>query len=162
MQSLLEHKCDLAVLFSPNLMPGITSIEVDQSELVMVYTKDSLPGNPTTLALCQLVDFEFIDISDSGPLGVLLWNRMMEENISFASKIKVQTYFIAVRLVAQGGGICVVDKYTAQGNLSDNLVMASFDPPLHFSINLLHLENRPLSKLACAFSTCLTDAISSC
>lgn len=160
MQALLEHKCDLAVLFSPKTMPGVTSITFDQSELVIVYPKDSVPDNPRKLALNQLEGFEFIDISDSGPLGVLMFNRMMEENITLTSKIKVQTYFIAARLVAQGVGICVVDKFTAQGNIDDNMVMASFDPPLEFNISILHLDNRPLSNLATAFLPCLKQAIS--
>lgn len=160
LQTLLEHKCDLAVLFSPKTMPGVTSTIFDESELVIVYPKDTIAGNPAKLSLNTLSDFEFIDISDSGPLGTLMFNRMMEENIHFKSKIKVQTYFIAARLVAQGVGICVVDKHTAQGNLSQNTVMASFDPPLLFNINILHLENRPLSNLATAFIPSLNHAIS--
>ena len=160
MQALLEHKCDLAILFSPNLMPGVTSIEFAQSELVIVYSKTSFPDCPSKLTLNQLQDFEYIDISESGPLGDLLWTRMMKENITLESLIKVQTYFIAARLVAQGAGICIVDKFTAQGNLSDNIAMASFDPPLHFSVNALHLENRNLSKVTEEFIPFLDKEIS--
>ncbi|MFT4927351.1 MAG: DNA-binding transcriptional LysR family regulator, partial [Phenylobacterium sp.] len=148
MQALLEHKCDLAILFSPSPMPGVISTELAQAEMKIVYPKDSIPGNPQQLTLSQISQFEFIDISDSGPLGVLLWTRIMEEDVNLSSTLKVQTYFIATRLVAQGTGVCVVDQYTAQGNLSDNIAMASFDPPLHFSIHALHLENRGLSKVA--------------
>lgn len=151
MQTLLEHKCDLAILFSPNVLPGLTSIAFAQSELVIVYPKQYFPDQPANLTLSQLQSFEFIDISDSGPLGDLLWTRMMEEDIKLDSTIKVQTYFIAARLVAQGIGVCIVDKYTAQGNMTDNMAMASFEPPLRFSVNALHLENRSLSKVTDAF-----------
>ena len=147
MQTLLEHKCDLAILFSPNIMPGITSVKFTQSELVIVYPKEYFPSTPEKLTLSQLTEFEFIDIGDSGPLGDLLWQRMMEENVSLDSKIKVQTYFIAARLVAQGMGICIVDRYTAQGNLSNNMAIAPFDPPLHFSVNGLHLESKSMPKV---------------
>lgn len=162
MQALLEHKCDLAILFAPGAMPGVVSTELARAELMIVYPKDSLPGNPKRLTLSQLVQFEFIDISDSGPLGALLWTRMMEEDITLQSTIKVETYFIATRLVAEGAGVCVVDQYTAQGNLSDNMAMASFDPPLYFPINVLSLENRRLSKLAETFVNSLNNVISSC
>lgn len=160
MQALLEHKCDLAILFAPNLMPGITSMTLAQSELVIVYPKSSFPDCPEQLSLSQLSDFEYIDISDSGPLGDLLWSRMMKDNIKLETLIKVQTYFIAARLVAKGAGICVVDRFTAEGNLSDNIAIASFDPPLNFSVDVLYLENRNLSKVTEEFLPYLKDEFS--
>ncbi len=54
----------------------------------------------------------------------------------------------------------MVDKFTAQGNLTDNIAMASFDPPLNFSLNVLHLENRNLSKVTEEFIPFLVQEIS--
>jgi len=159
LQALLEHKCDIAILFSPSVMPSVKSIELAQSELVIVYPKTTFPELPEQLTLNDLVDLEFIDISDSGPLGNLLWGRMMEEHVVLNSTIKVQTYFIAARLVTQGAGICIVDKYTALGNLSDNVAIASFNPPLNFTVNALHLENSALSKASVSFLDKLTTCI---
>ncbi|ASP48589.1 LysR family transcriptional regulator [Cognaticolwellia beringensis] len=147
MQSLLEHKCDLAILFCPKDRPNITNIELCQTELVVVYPKAKFPDCPKKLTLKELEKFEFIDINDSGPLGDLLWSRMMEENVFPKSSIKVQTYYIATKLVEQGAGLCVVDKHTAQSAMSDNISIASFDPPLNFTINALHLDNNGLSRV---------------
>jgi len=160
MQTLLEHKCDLAILFAPNIMPGVTSIELAQSELVIVYPKVSFPDCPKELTLNQLKEFEYIDIGDSGPLADLLWTRMMKDNISLEALIKVQTYFIAARLVAQGVGVCVVDRFTAEGNLSDNTAIASFNPPLTFPVKALYLENKCLSKVSQEFLSYLTTEFS--
>jgi len=159
MQTLLEHKCDLAVLFSPKTLPGLTSVALAQSELVIVYPKDKFPHCPTKLTLSEVCDFEFIDISDSGPLADMLWARIMEEDINFKSKIKVQTYFIAARLVARGVGVCVVDRFTAEGNLNDNVAIASFEPALTFNINAVHLENRKNSKVIDEFTPYLTQGL---
>jgi len=160
MQVLLEHKCDLAVLFSPSKMPGINTIELAQSELVIVYPKEKFPEQPEKLTLNDLANHEFIDIGDSGPLGDILWTRMLEDNLTLNAVIKVQTYFIAARLVAQGIGICIVDKYTAQGNLTDETAIASFDPPLTFSVNAIHLDNKVLSKVTEEFIPFLNTEIS--
>ena len=97
---LLEHKCDLAILFSPNVIPGVPSIEFFQTELVIVYPKASFPDCPDKLTLSQLQDFECLDISESGLLDDLLWMRLMNDNIALESPFKVQSYFIAARLVA--------------------------------------------------------------
>ncbi len=160
MQTLLEHKCDLAILFSPSAMPGLTSIELAQSELVIVYPKENFPGSPKELTLKQLKEFEYIDIGDSGPLADLLWTRMKQDNISLEALIKVQTYFIAARLVAQGVGICVVDRFTAEGNLSDNTAIASFNPALTFPVKALYLEDKRLSKVSQEFLSYLTTELS--
>ncbi|MBB1384738.1 LysR family transcriptional regulator [Pseudoalteromonas sp. SG45-5] len=160
-QSLLEYKSDLAILFSPHTMPGITAIPLTTSELVIVYPKNKFPDCPTKLTLTEICDSEFIDISDSGPLAEMLWARALEEDINFEpSSIKVQTYFIAVRLVTRGLGVCVVDRYTAEGNLSDNIAIASFDPPLAFNISAIHLDTLTKSKLIDEFIPYLIRGIS--
>ena len=85
---------------------------------------------------------------------------MLEENVPFHSTIKVQTYFIAARMVAKGAGICVVDKYTALGNLHDDIAFASFEPKLSFNVSVLHLDNRRISRAAQDFIPYLTSEIS--
>ncbi|WP_286272444.1 LysR family transcriptional regulator [Thalassotalea hakodatensis] len=147
-KALFEHKCDFAMLFSPPSLAGITSMKCASSELVVMYPKTLFPNCPSALSLSQLAEHTFIDISDSGPLGDLLWKRIMEENVTLQSTIKVHTYFIAARMVAKGTGVCVVDKYTAMGNMSDEIGYASFEPQLSFNVSLLHLEGRSLSRVA--------------
>lgn len=155
MQSLLEHKCDLAILFSPPQMRGIRSIAMATSELVIVYPKSMFPDCPEQLSIQQLRDYEYIDISNSGPLAELLCDRMINENVELASFIKVQTYFVAIRLVAKGAGICIVDRFTAEGNSTKNTAIASLDPPLTFTVNALYLEERNLSKVTMDFIACI-------
>ncbi|MEO9946652.1 LysR family transcriptional regulator [Paraglaciecola sp.] len=160
MQSLVEYKCDLGILFSPSTMPSIVTTPLAQSELVIVYPKQAFPDCPDKLSLADVSHMEFIDIRDSGPLGEMFLARILEEDIEFKSSINVQTYFIAVRLVAQGLGVCVVDRSTAQGNLSDNIAIASFDPPLTFDIKAVHLESQNKTKLIDEFLPYLLQGIS--
>jgi len=125
----------------------------------LIYPKKLFPHCPEKLKLSDVESYEFIDIANSGPLGDLAWKRIIEEKVLLESKIKVSTYFIAARLVAQGLGICVVDKFTAMGNLTEDTAFASFDPPLEFSIKGLHLENKGLPKVAEEFIPYLREAI---
>jgi DNA-binding transcriptional LysR family regulator len=113
------------------------------------------PDCPEQLSIQQLRDYEYIDISNSGPLAELLCDRMINENVELASFIKVQTYFVAIRLVAKGAGICIVDRFTAEGNSTKNTAIASLDPPLTFTVNALYLEERNLSKVTMDFIACI-------
>ncbi|TMO68899.1 LysR family transcriptional regulator [Pseudoalteromonas aurantia] len=160
LQTLLERKCDLACLFSPDIRPGLSSITLTDSELMIVYPKSMFEDEPDVMSLEQLIGKPFIDIADSGPLGDLLWARLMEENVSLSSTIRVQTYFFAVRLVAQGVGLCVVDKFTALGNMDDTMGMASFDPPLTFNVDAVYLENHTISNVARQFIDLLSSTLS--
>ncbi len=159
MQALLEHKCDFAVVFSPSNLAGVTDHDCAQSELVVMYPKSLFPHLPEELTLADLEDFPFIDIGDSGPLGDLLWTRMMEENVQLQSRIKVQTYFIAARMVAKGAGVCVVDKYTALGNINEDIAFASFQPNIDFKVSMLHLDGRSLSVAASDFMNYFSEKI---
>lgn len=159
MQSLVEHKCDFALLYSPKDMAGVAASKCADSELVVMYPKVWFEQNPAQLTLNDLAGREFIDISDSGPLADMLWTRILEENIQFSSHMKVQTYFIAARMVTKGLGFCVVDKSTAIANSSDEIGIASFAPKLDFDINLLHLENRAIPKVVEEFIPYIKDAI---
>ena len=160
-QALMEHKCDLAVLFAPEDMPGVKAIDLTTSELVIVYPKKLFPHCPDKLKLSEVADVEFIDITSSGPLGDIAWKRLLEEKVAPKSLIKVQTYFIAARLVAQGLGICIVDKFTAENNLTDDIAIASFDPLLNVSIKGLHLENKGLPKVVQEYIPYLTEVFAS-
>ncbi|GGW81544.1 LysR family transcriptional regulator [Alteromonas halophila] len=161
MQSLIEHKCDFAMLYSPKEMPGVESSKCADSELVFMYNKHWFDEARTSLQMSDLEDKEFIDIADSGPLADMLWTRMMKEGVRFSSEVKVQTYFIAARMVAKGIGFCVVDRHTAESNLCGDVAIASFEPKLTFDVCLLHLANKGIPKVAEAFIPYLKDTIAS-
>jgi len=144
--ALVEHKCDLAVMFAPESMPGVASISFGQGEFVIMYPKKFFPDLPTKLPLKALADFDLIGIGESGKLDHLVINRFLEEKVEVKSTIQAQTLFIAARVAAENNAICIVDEFTARGNLTSDTAIASFEPPLTFPIKGLYLEKNPLSK----------------
>ena len=150
-QALLEHKIDFALMFSPPPLPGVTQQTICESQLVMMYPIDLFSHRPTSITLDQLESHEVIGIWDSGPLGDLIWSRLAEDDIAVNTNIKVQTYFLAARLVAQEMGVCVIDQYTAQGNMSDNVAIATIEPALNFNLKALYIEDKALSLTAVDF-----------
>jgi len=159
MQSLLEHKCDLAILFEPKSRSNVKNIQLSRSELVVVYPKAWFSEKLGKMTLKTLDSYEFIDIIDSGPLGDLLWARMLKEDVFPKSTINVETYYIAAKLVEKGAGVCVVDRHTAKSILSEDIGIASFEPPLTFSIDVLHLDDSGLPKVVKDFLPFLKEHI---
>ncbi|MGB0834636.1 MAG: LysR family transcriptional regulator [Psychrobium sp.] len=156
-QALLEHKIDFALMFSPPPLSGVTAQSICQSELVMMYPQSFYPHQPASINLSEIAGYQVIGIWDSGPLGDLLWNRLSEDDIEVNADIKVQTYFIAARLAAQGMGVCIIDEFTAQGNLCHDVAIAKIEPALKFNLKALHLENKTLSHVANDFLNLINE-----
>lgn len=151
LQSLMEHKCDVAILYGSPSLPSVHEKNLGKSELVICYPNALFEKQPTTLSLSALANQELIGIWDSGPLGQLVWERLITHDIPIKSTYQVDTYYIATKLVDNNLGCCTVDKYTAYGNKTDNFSIASFTPPIEFDIKALHLESRPLSRVCSTF-----------
>jgi DNA-binding transcriptional LysR family regulator len=143
---LNRHQSELAIMFAPDNLAGVNEIDFGEGNLVVVYSKKHLKSCPTNVDLEDLVDYPLIGIWESGPLANIVSQKLREKGLAFESPIRVHTYFIAVSLVKYGAGICIVDEFTARGQLSDELGIASISGDLNFPIKGLYLENKPLSQ----------------
>jgi DNA-binding transcriptional LysR family regulator len=151
LQSLMEHKCDVAILYASPSLPSVSEISLGKSEMVVCYPNAMFSEQPQTLNLSALADQELIGIWDSGPLGALVWERLIANDIQVNSTYQVDTYYIATKLVDNNLGCCTVDCFTAYGNQTANFSIASLSPPIEFDIKALHLESRPLSRICSTF-----------
>jgi DNA-binding transcriptional LysR family regulator len=151
LQSLMEHKCDVAILYASPSLPSVSEISLGKSEMVVCYPNAMFSEQPQTLNLSALADQELIGIWDSGPLGALVWERLIANDIQVNSTYQVDTYYIATKLVDNNLGCCTVDRFTAYGNQTANFSIASLSPPIEFDIKALHLESRPLSRICSTF-----------
>lgn len=147
MQALIEHRCDLALLFSSPKMPGVSEVELGQSEMVAMYPKEEFPHSPEEITFSELAEKDLIGIWESGPLGELLWNRFSELGVDVNDHVQVDTYFIAARLVGYGVGCCMIDSLTAAANKKENIGTASLSPKASISVKGLYLESQPLPKI---------------
>lgn len=148
---LLRHQSEIAILFSPDKFAGLSEIMFGTGKLVAVYSKKLMPHCPKQISLPEILEFPLISIWDSGPLADIVWQEMSNQELKPSSSIKVQTYFIAVSLVKYGAGICIVDEFTARGQVSEQIGIADLIGDFDFPIKALHLENKPLSKVAEGF-----------
>lgn len=157
---LQRHKSEFAVLFAPEKLSGVSEIEFAEGKLVAVYPKSMLPHCPAQLSLSELIQYPLISIRNSGPLADIIWQEVQVQNLNLSDAIKVQTYFIAVNLVKHGTGVCIVDEFTAKGQLSDEIGIAQLSEDLNFPIKGLFLENRPLSHATLEFIEVLKHQLS--
>jgi len=158
---LHKHQSDFAVLFSPDKFSGVVEKTLGYGTMVAVYSKKLLPHCPDILTPKELLQNPLVSIWNSGPLADIVWNNMTQQNLKPTSMIKVQTYFIAVSMVRYGAGICIVDEFTAKGQISEGIGIAKLKGIPDFPIKALHLESNPLSKVSKEFITQISKQLNS-
>jgi DNA-binding transcriptional LysR family regulator len=62
-------------------------------------------------------------------------------------------------LVRRGAGFAVVDEFTARASLSDDFDFRPLTGSASFSVYCIHLEDRPLSRIAREFLAVLKSAL---
>ena len=146
-QALLEHECDLAILFNSPKMSGVQEIQLGENEMAVMYPKKRFPDEPSEFTIEDLAQQELIGIWESGPLGELIWNKITQRGLEAKGSTQVDTYYIAASLVAKGVGCCAIDGITANANQTQDVGLASFKPPIKFHIKGLHLGAKPLPRI---------------
>lgn len=161
LESLLEQKSDVAILYASPPMPSVNEIYLATSEVVVCYPKQNFSVQPESMSLSTLADQNLIGIWDSGPIGEMVWEKFNGADEYCNNMLQVDTYYIAARLVDKNVGCCTVDRFTAEGNKTANVGIASIEPKMEFSVKALHLDSRPLSRICELFLTYLKQEMQS-
>ena len=149
--SVLEQNKDVGIAFSPLIQRGLGFITLGKGEFVCIYSGSEFDDFPDRIKISHISNFPMVDIENSGPLGAILSQMILESNISFSSTITAQTYFTALNLVALGGGVAIVDEFTARSRGVGNVKYKAFDPPINFSIQAIYKDTNPPSKVCLSF-----------
>ncbi len=99
------------------------------------------------IAVTDLPD-ELIGLPDSDPLGELIAGALEAADRHPVHRTVVQTYQIARLLVEAGGGLAVVDPFSAALPRTDALQRRALAPALPVRLYVLSASNAPLSHAA--------------
>ncbi len=159
--SLQQREKDLGFAFNGQSASGINFIELGTAEFVCIYSKGEFDVPSERIKLSDVSGHSLIGIDNSGPLGDLLNAVLLENTLTSASGLTVQTYFAARNLVAMGAGIAIVDEFTATSHGVGTVEFKGFDPPISISVQALHRASDPLPKIHRNFLAVLRQKIAS-
>jgi len=158
-RSLQERECDIAIAYDPPPHPRLSMTKLAEGELVVLYADASFDPGEGRLPLTALNGRDVIGVTAAGPLGDVFAVAARTAEIDYRESISVQTFFVAAALAQLEKGVTVVDEFTARHWASRGLAYRFVDPPLHFSLQCVFLEERPLPKLAQRFIETLRATI---
>lgn len=142
-ESVLLRELDLGFAFDALPHPGLVPLEVARGELMAIFPADHAGRGPAALA--ELAALPFIGLRDDEPLGMLLAAACQTAGVILPPAVEVQTYHIALSLVAQGVGCAVVDSFTAASAPPGRVVMRRLAPAIAFPVTCVRAAHRTLS-----------------
>lgn len=155
LRALNQSRIDLGLVFHPSNEAGIKVQTLAAAEFVVVTRRDTGLEEGRPLKLAELAGRPFISLSDRGPLGGVLTQHLKASGVEFTSRVRAETYQMAMAMVAHGGGATIIDEITARSCHYQQLQIAPIDPPLQFNVGLLSKEDQPLSLTTHRFIECL-------
>ncbi|KFD08749.1 LysR family transcriptional regulator [Rahnella aquatilis CIP 78.65 = ATCC 33071] len=130
-QDLLQYKMDFALAFGEQATQELVAESIYQANMVALLPKDSPVEGPVSLA--WLCENDLLMLQQQDPLGQVL-NRVLRENgLMPHSALYIKTYSVIADMVLAGGGVGVVDTFTARRYV-DQLKIVAVAEPLPFEV----------------------------
>jgi DNA-binding transcriptional LysR family regulator len=156
---LREQDKDIALAFSPEHEVGMHYKKIGQGEFVCIYSGNEFDHKPDKITLKDLENHPLISIENSGILANKIIQQIHNKGINVSPVITAQTYFMALNFVALGGGIAIVDEFTARSSGVKPVKYKPFNPPITFTVEAVHMEKKFPSKPCAEFLEYLKKTI---
>ena len=150
-KALYERTCDIAIAYDPPSHPRLKRRELDTAELMLMFRKSSMPETGDRIPLKWLDGQDMIGLTVGGPVGDLFNNELRRQGVVVHEVVSNQTFYVAAALTRYGAGMAVVDEFTARAGTDADILHRPFSPSIHYSIQCVHLEDRPPSKAVSQF-----------
>lgn len=155
-EGVLLRELDLGFAFDPPPHPGLTRTDVAQGTLVAIFP----PGHAGRgdCILPDLAALPFIGLRGADPLGIAFESACRAAEVTLSPAVEVQTYHVALSLVAQGVGAAVVDAYTAR-SAGGRVILRPLAPAIPFPVACVQAAHRAPSAIAGRFVEAFRQAI---
>ena len=146
-RAIADSAADLGLVFDAPTYAGIASEKLGKTEFVCVAPKRLKLSKSKSVRLKDLEKHPLITLNEKSVLGQILNRRLVDAfDRPVESRLIVETYHIAKRLVKQDAGIAIIDSITAYSGDKSGLSFYRLDPPIVANVNLVTRLNEPKSR----------------
>jgi len=158
-QALYERECDIAIAYNPPQHPRMQRREIGVGQLMLLFSESDLPDPGDAVPIGRLADRDLIGLANSGPVSDLLGMELERHHIGIREVVSNQTYYLAASLTRCGGGMSVIDEFTAYFSSGNGILCRPIVPAITFGIECVYLEDRPPSRIAERFIEVFTSTV---
>ncbi|PWC12284.1 LysR family transcriptional regulator [Brenneria roseae subsp. americana] len=142
-QNILQNQLDFALIFGQQVPAEFLAEPLFQSSMVALLPKDSPINGPVSLEWLCNNNLLMMQLQD--PLGQVLHRALRDKALKPSTSLYIKTYSVIADMVLAGGGVGVVDLFTAC-RYADQLKIVPIDQPLPFEVTLISRRDNPQSR----------------
>jgi DNA-binding transcriptional LysR family regulator len=161
--ALLLGECDFALSLQDPVHPSIHAEPLAAGPMTALAPAGTWAAarNGQDLPVRQLPP-SVIGLPEDDPLGSRVVDTCLDAEHAIESHTVVQTYQIARSLVESGGGVAVIDPFTAASADPAKVQRRPLAPRIEVELHLLTPHHAPLSQSARALVQCIREAAAAC
>jgi len=142
-QNLLADQLDFALVFGQQVSGELVSEPLFHSLMVALLPAQTAVSGPVSLDwLCQN---NLLMMQQEDPLGHVLHRALRDKGLQPTNSLYIKTYSVIADMVLAGGGVGIVDLFTAR-RYADQLRVVPVAQPLPFEVMLISRRDRPQSQ----------------
>lgn len=134
-QDLLDDRLDLALTFGQSVAPRLTAEVLYRADMVALVP----PSLPVSLA--WLCEHNLLMMQPQDPLGRVLHQALRSQGLRSCGTLQIKTYSVIADMVLAGGGVGIVDTFTAR-RYAHQLQVVKIQGRLPFEVQLLMTASR--------------------
>lgn len=155
---LSEDQVDMAILYTPPVEPGMTSLKLLDEQLVVVGAPRGLPSS--TISLADVATMPMILPSRQHGLRRMLETEASAQGVSFRVEVEIDSYKNIKSLVARGFGVSVLPLHAVTPERqAGRLVIATLAPRLYRRAFLAHRSGRPVTSAVGAVLSLVPEVV---
>lgn len=151
---VLDKQLDFALVFGQHVCDKLLAEPLFQSSMVAILPKEM--DAPEQVSLSWLCEHDLIMMQRDDPLGHVLHRAIDQRHLKPRSSLHVKTYSVIADMVVSGGGVGVVDVFTAR-NYEHRLNIVAIEEPLPFEVMFLSQQGLPQSRATLALKKRLKE-----
>lgn len=140
---------DFGIALAPANRPGIAKIPILSGRMVVaMHPNHELASRKGAIEAKHIADEKMIALEPASRLGLLVRQAFDDAGTPYVPAVEVRHGSTACALVQEEIGVAVVDEFSAYGHDPLKLIVRPFVPVLQITGFVMHLQHRPLSRLA--------------
>ena len=156
--ALMSRDCDFVIGHHAVSDPEITAVPIGTGCVGALFAAGLFAPELDSISLDLLRQHEVIGLAPSVSIGDLV-APILSRTTGGAPGIQVKSVYIAAALARSGAGVAIVDEFTAQAFVGEDLHFRPIDPATTFGLSIQHLASHPLSRLARSFTEVMRGMI---
>jgi DNA-binding transcriptional LysR family regulator len=150
---------DLGFAIAPPPRPNVTAQPLMTGNMVVVLPNNHPLAAYDKLGPAELMGHTIIGLEQTSRLGRIVREQFAAAGSPYIPHIEVRHCTTACTLVEHGLGISIVDPFSVDAHNRWQMAVRPFSPAISVAATVLHLSERPLSRLASRFISHVRESV---